>query len=95
MRENEFTAFTKVGVWVLVALAFLAAIWNIVHGAVRNPGAFWIVLAGFVLFAVGKVSVIAKGRWISFGAGVMSANMANMYRLGYWLMAVGILVTFA
>jgi len=24
----------------------------------------------------------------------MSENMANIYRLGYWLMVVGILVTF-
>jgi hypothetical protein len=32
---------------------------------------------------------------LSFGTAAMSENMANLYRLGYWLMAVDILVTFA
>jgi len=95
MRENELSVFSKVGVIVLVALAFAAAFVNIANGVVVNPRAFWIVVAGLVLFLIGKGSVIARGRWISFGTGLMSENMANLYRLGYWLMAVGILVTFA
>jgi hypothetical protein len=95
MRENELSLFSKVGITVLVALGFLAAIWNVANGSVAHPRAFWIVLAGLVLFLIGKVSVIARGRWVSFGTWPMSENMANVYRLGYWLMAVGILVTFA
>ena len=95
MRENKLSLFSKVGITVLVALGFLAAILNIVNGSVPDPRAFGIVLTGFVLFIIGKLSVIAQGRWVSFGTWPMSESMANVYRLGYWLMAVGILVTFA
>ena len=95
MRENELSLFSKVGITILVTLGFLAATLNIVKGSVAHPRAFWIVLAGLVLFIIGKMSVIARGRWVSFGTWPMSESMANVYRLGYWLMAVGILVTFA
>ena len=94
MKENELTPVGKAGVVVLVTLACVAAISNIANGTVMNPRAFRIVLAGLVCFVIGKVSVIAQGRWVSFGTGLMSENMANIYRLGYWLMVVGILVTF-
>jgi len=53
------------------------------------------MLVGFVLFAVAKTSVVAQQRWITFGTRTMSENMANVYRIGYWLMAVGILATFS
>lgn len=32
---------------------------------------------------------------MSFGTSLMTSRMANLYRLGYWLMAVGALITFA
>ena len=95
MRENELSLFSKVGITILVALGFLAAVMNIANGRVPHPRAFWVVLAGLALFLIGKMSVIAQGRWVSFGTWPMSESMANVYRLGYWLMAVGILVTFA
>ncbi|MCW5890363.1 MAG: hypothetical protein KIT14_07395 [bacterium] len=93
-REHEFSRFTQIAVWALVAVGFGAAILNIAHGDVSHPGAFWIVLGGFFLFATAKFSMFRKGRWISFGTATMSENMANVYRLGSWLMAVGILATF-
>ena len=95
MRENKLTLFSKIGVVALLALAFVAALANIANGVVVNPRAFGIVLAGLLCFLIGKGSVIAQGKWVSFGTGLMSENMGNLYRLGYWLMAVGILVTFA
>jgi len=95
MRENELSLFSKVAITALVALGFVGAILNIANGRVAHPRAFWIVIAGLVLFLIGKRSVIAQGRWVSFGTWPMSETMANAYRLGYWLMAVGILVTFA
>ena len=95
MRENELSLFSKAGIVALITLAFAAAFANIANGVVVNPRAFWIVLAGLLCFSIGKGSVIAQGKWISFGTGLMSENMANLYRLGYWLMAVGILVIFA
>jgi hypothetical protein len=95
MREHQLSLFSKLGVVVLVALAFAAALVRIADGVVGNPRAFLIVLAGLCVFLIGKGSVIAGGQWISFGSRHMSENMANLYRLGYWLMAVGILLTFA
>jgi hypothetical protein len=50
-------------------------------------------IVGLLLFLTAKISVIRK-RKISFGTGLMSEGMANLYRVGYWLMIVGILVTF-
>jgi hypothetical protein len=94
MRENELGPLGKVGITVLVAAWSLAAVANIVGRRVAHPQAFWIVVAGLLLFLVGKVSVIARGRWMSFGSWPMSEGMANAYRVGYWLMAVGILFTF-
>jgi hypothetical protein len=93
-KENELSLFGKVGLVALIALGFVAAVANIAKRVVVNPRAFWIALAGLVFFLIGKASVIAQGKWISFGPGLMSENVANLYRLGYWLMAVGILVTF-
>ena len=95
MRENVLSVVGKVGVVVLLVLAFAAAFASMANGVVVNPRAFGIVLAGLLCFLIGKGSVIAQGRWITFGTGPMSENMANFYRIGYWLMAVGILVTFA
>jgi hypothetical protein len=60
----------------------------------RKGGDLVIVLIGFLLFLVGKLSVILHKQRISFGTRLMSERMANCYRLGYWLMAVGVLITF-
>jgi hypothetical protein len=35
-----------------------------------------------------------KEHWINFGTKRMTENMANLYRLGYWLMIVGVVYTF-
>ena len=43
---------------------------------------------------VSKLAVILYRERISFGTRLMTTPMANMYRLGYWLMVVGILATF-
>jgi hypothetical protein len=54
-----------------------------------------VVLLGFGLFSLAKLSVILHRQRISFGTRSMSARMANAYRLGYWLMVCGTLATFA
>jgi hypothetical protein len=41
-----------------------------------------------------KLHVISTNRLISFGTKYMSLPIANCYRLGYWLMALGVLLTF-
>ncbi len=89
---------SPLGVVTVVALIVIAigvALANVVRGEVRNPPAFGIVLVGFSLFSIAKLSVILRHRFVSFGSGPMTEGMANRYRAGYWLMIVGILATFA
>ena len=95
MRENGLTAFSKRVITVGIGLMFVEALANIGAGVVHDPRAFVIVLMGLASFLVAKATVIAQGTWISFGTRRMSENAANLYRLGYWLMAVGIMATFA
>jgi len=94
MREQAFGLLTKTCATAAVALLFVAALRNMADGFVPHPRAFWVVLAGLVCFEIGKMSVIARGRLVSFGSGHMSEGMGNVYRFGYWLMGLGILVTF-
>ena len=94
MRHSEFSWLSRLFVLALVASAFLTALYNVARGTVVHPRAFSIVLAGLICFLVGKLSLIARGRWVTFGTGRMSERMANVYRIGYWLMVVGALVAF-
>ena len=87
--------FLKIVIWLTLAALGIGAIVNIYYGNVTNPKAFLVVLVGFILFAISKLSVILKNKKISFGTKPMYENMANLYRLGYWLMIVGLLATFA
>lgn len=95
MKENRPTNIVKTFSWLLIAMLGLGAILNIYFGNVTHPKAFFIVLLGFILFAAGKLSVILRKQKISFGSKLMTENMANLYRIGYWLMVVGLLATFA
>lgn len=92
--DEELAPLGKVGILLLLALAAITAAFHIATGQVPTPGAFWITGLGFALFASAKIAVIARGRWISFGTGAMSDGVANLYRAGYWLMILGVLVTF-
>jgi hypothetical protein len=95
MKENRPTRLIKIAGWLLIIALLIAASYNISQGNVIRPTAFFIMLLGFILFAIGKLSVIIRKKKISFGTGLMSENMANLYRLGYWLMIAGLLATFA
>ena len=95
MKENEFSPLGKfLVIAVIVIPSILSAIINIFRKHVPHPGAFIIVLIGFLFFIIAKLSVIIPKNKISFGTKLMSTGMANLYRLGYWLMVVGILFTF-
>lgn len=93
MKEHQPSILLKVFSGLLIAAFATGAILNALYGNVTHPNAFLLVLAGFILFAIGKSSVILKKK-ISFGPKLMSENMANLYRLGYWLMIVGLIATF-
>jgi hypothetical protein len=94
MKENRISPVGRFFVYLIIGLACLSAVYNIGAGHVARPMAFLIVLAGFVLFLSSKLSVILKKKLISFGSKPMSETMGNFYRIGYWLMIVGLLYTF-
>jgi len=92
--DEEFTPVGKGATVLLLVLLGLAAATNIFRGDVPHPNAFAVVLFGFGLFLVAKLSVVGWKKWISVGPGLMSSGMADLYRVGYWFMMVGILLTF-
>jgi hypothetical protein len=78
-----------------MGMAGINAVHNALHGTVHQPHAFAIVLLGFVCFAIVKMSVIRKTKLVSFGTHVMTDDQANFYRVGYYLMGLGFIFTFA
>jgi len=99
MKENELSRPMKfliaVGLMVFLSLAAVSAIQNVMHGVVHQPTAFIVVLIGFLCFAFAKLSVIRHMRLVSFGTRVMTEDQANFYRIGYYLMGLGFIFTFA
>jgi hypothetical protein len=93
MKENDPSKFGRLMFYLLFLLWVASAVINIKRGHVNHPGAFGIAIVGLLLFLTAKISVIRRKK-ISFGTSLMSEGMANLYRGGYWLMVVGILVTF-
>jgi hypothetical protein len=91
---KEVSRFDKIFLVALLSLASLTAVMNIAYGEVKKPLAFWIVILGFILFASAKMSLLLQKKWISFGPSLMTERMSTIYRVGYWLMAIGILLTF-
>ncbi len=93
--ENELSLFGKAVIIILLIVPTVyVTIRNIIKGQVVNPYAFTICLFGFLLFLISKVSQFKKGTSVSFGDKCFAQNMANFYRLGYWFMAVGLILTF-
>lgn len=92
--SEELTPLGKAAVLLILGIAIVSAAVHIATGVVSRPGAFWLAILGFVLFAAAKFEVIASGRWVTFGTAPMSESVANLYRVGYWLITVGILATF-
>ena len=58
LKENELSLFGKSAIVLLVLWIAAGGAVNIARGEVRHPAAFFVVLLGFVLFAVAKCSVI-------------------------------------
>jgi hypothetical protein len=94
MKENRISIFGRSLVCVMLAIIFFLALRNLAAGKVIQPKGLFISLAGFVLFAISKLRVIARKKMISFGPKFMNEGGVNLYRVGYWLMAVGVLVVF-
>jgi hypothetical protein len=94
MREHQPSTFARFSIYLLIALWAATALFNAYRGEVRYPEAFYVALLGLVFFAIAKISAIRK-KAISFGSASMTPGMAALYSIGYWLMVVGALVTFA
>lgn len=94
-RHGELTLAGKTVTVVLVGFAAAGALSSMSRGVVPHPSAFVLVIVGLVSFLVAKLSVVRRGYLVSFGTRRMSADAANAYRFGYWLMVVGTLLTFA
>jgi uncharacterized membrane protein YoaK (UPF0700 family) len=94
MKENEFSPIGKAATILLITLIAISAVINILRHEVPHPFASIISLVGFTLFFIAKVKVIRNVKIISFGTKYMTENLSNVYRLGYWLMIFGILLTF-
>lgn len=93
--ENELSFFAKAAVIILLVIpVFFITALNIIIGEVANPLAFVICIVGFLLFLIPKISLFRKGVLVSFGTKRLTENMGNLYRLGYWLMALGLILTF-
>jgi hypothetical protein len=93
--ENELSFVGKAAVIILLVVpVFFITVRNIIIGVVVNPYAFTICIVGFLLFLISKISLFRKGSLFSFGTKRLSENMKNLYCLGYWLMAVGLIFTF-
>lgn len=93
MKENRPSKFGRVFFYILFLLWVASAVINIRRGHVNHPGAFGVAVIGLVFFVIAKISVIPREK-ISFGTSQMSEGMANLYRVGYWLMVIGVLITF-
>jgi len=94
MKENQLTLLGRAAVLLLTFSIAVTAFFNIAKGQATNPYALFVVFVGLACFSIAKISVISKGHKVSFGTKLMSEGMANLYRLGYWLMAVGVMLTF-
>lgn len=79
-----------------LAIGFFMAM--IGPGVMKNPNEYSVAAlilsaVGFALFAYAKVQNIEKGHIVSFGSAKMSRIQRWLYRGGYALMLVGLLVT--
>ena len=99
MKENELSRpmkfFISVGLLIFMIVAAANAIQNVTHDVAHQPLAFIVVLIGFLCFAFAKLSVIGRTRLVSFGTRSMTEGRANFYRVGYYLMGLGFILTFA
>ena len=93
-KNNEFSSFSKwlVTFALLIPIAFAGK--NFIQGDVKHPALFFVIVFGFLLFLIAKLSVIIPKKKVSFGTNLMSTSMANLYRLGYLLMVLGAILTF-
>jgi hypothetical protein len=75
----------------LLSVCILSVIGSLSTAAVLLV--FSIVMVGFALLGTAKLSVILRGRRVSFGSAQMSPGMRRLYRAGYALLLPAAVVT--
>jgi glucan phosphoethanolaminetransferase (alkaline phosphatase superfamily) len=80
---------------VLVVIGLIVAI--IGPSLLRNPSIiiffpFFLLIAGLACLVISKISLYKKRIWFSFGSGLMSKGYANLYKVAYVLIGVGVLL---
>ena len=95
MKENKILWLGEAVLVIFLLIVLTAvAVTNIIRGNAPHPRMFLVVVMGLILFVIAKSSVLRQGNVFSIGTKHMSTTMANLYRVGYWLMFVGCLLTF-
>ena len=92
--ENIPSSISKVAIIGLLGFVAWLTILNIYDGVVHKPQYFVLSLVGLSLFLLSKFSLFKKGHLVTFGTKYMDTLASNFYRVGYWLMVVGVLGTF-
>ena len=93
-RENKGSLLLRMSVYLGLSICLLSSMRNLCLGEVEDPCGFFVIIIGFVFFVVPKLLEKRAGDIFSFGGKNMSQGQRNSYRFGYWLMAVGFLLTF-
>lgn len=91
LGENKLSRFTEI----LFLIQVPAILYFYAKQAKINHWGLLIILLGFVLFLIAKISVIRKQHYFTFGCDNMSKAMMISYFFGYVFMIVGYLVTFS
>ncbi|HED35324.1 MAG TPA: hypothetical protein ENJ08_14100 [Gammaproteobacteria bacterium] len=94
-KENKLSLFSRGLIYTGLLYIGASATINIFQQTVVSPDFFPVVLSGFILFLTAKIQVLVKGPLFSFGSRAMTTRTANIYRSGYWLMGLGICLTFS
>ena len=54
-----------------------------------------ILVMGFLVLSAAKISLFRRGIWTSWGPKRMTVGWSRVYKIGYALMGVGLLITIA
>lgn len=89
-RENKISKFTEVCFYILIPFLIYFHMNDAKVQVYGSP----VLLLGFILFLIAKISVIRKGSYFSFGCDNMGKKMMWSYFAGYLLMITGCFLTF-
>ena len=78
---------------VIMFSGVVAALNLLAHASLAAFLIFVFLGGGLACLCVAKMSLFRQGIWLSFGAGLMSAGYARLYKLAYVMIALSVLLT--